>query len=105
MQTFDQALLRRYECGRIACDDALRAASSPHDFKLLVAAAGRTATSMDDLVHAEKDSVTAGPEAVRGSGPLPPAGAARSSPVGAPAWRARLSGFRRAKASVREALR
>jgi hypothetical protein len=30
-------------------ENALRVASSPHDFKLLVAAGGRTATSMDDL--------------------------------------------------------
>jgi twitching motility protein PilT len=49
MQTFDQALLRHYQAGRVALDDAMRVASSPHDFKLLVAADGRTATSMDDL--------------------------------------------------------
>jgi twitching motility protein PilT len=49
MQTFDQALLRHYQAGRVAMDDALRVASSPHDFKLLVAGDGRTATSMDDL--------------------------------------------------------
>jgi hypothetical protein len=30
-------------------EDALRVASSPHDFKLLVAGDGRTATSMDDV--------------------------------------------------------
>ena len=30
-------------------EDALRVASSPHDFKLLVAADGRTTTSMDDV--------------------------------------------------------
>ena len=33
-------------------EDALRVASSPHDFKLLVAAEGRTSTSMDDLADA-----------------------------------------------------
>jgi twitching motility protein PilT len=49
MQTFDQALLRHYQAGRVTMEDALRYASSPHDFKLLVAAEGRTATSMDDL--------------------------------------------------------
>jgi twitching motility protein PilT len=49
MQTFDQALLRHYQAGRVAMEDALRVASSPHDFKLLVAGDGRTATSMDDL--------------------------------------------------------
>ncbi len=49
MQTFDQALLRHFQAGRVAMEDALRVASSPHDFKLLVAGDGRTATSMDDL--------------------------------------------------------
>src|SRR5436190_19174130 len=49
MQTFDQALLRHYQAGRVSMEDALRVASSPHDFKLLVAADGRTATSMEDL--------------------------------------------------------
>jgi hypothetical protein len=49
MQTFDQALLRHYQAGRVSMENALRVASSPHDFKLLVAAGGRTATSMDDL--------------------------------------------------------
>jgi twitching motility protein PilT len=49
MQTFDQALLAHYRAGRVAMEDALRVASSPHDFKLLVAGDGRTATSMDDL--------------------------------------------------------
>jgi twitching motility protein PilT len=49
MQTFDQALLHHYQAGRVTMEDALRYASSPHDFKLLVAAEGRTATSMEDL--------------------------------------------------------
>jgi twitching motility protein PilT len=49
MQTFDQALLRHYQAGRVAMEDALRVATSPHDFKLLVAADGRTSTSMEDL--------------------------------------------------------
>jgi twitching motility protein PilT len=52
MQTFDQALLRHYQAGRVSMEDALRVASSPHDFKLLVAAEGRTSTSMDDLQDA-----------------------------------------------------
>jgi twitching motility protein PilT len=38
MQTFDQALLAHVQAGRISMDDALAAASHPHDFKLLVAA-------------------------------------------------------------------
>jgi len=52
MQTFDQALLRHFQAGRVSMEDALRVASSPHDFKLLVAAEGRRGTSMDDLQDA-----------------------------------------------------
>jgi twitching motility protein PilT len=50
MQTFDQALLRHVQAGRVSMEDAFRVATSPHDFKLLVAADGRTSTSMEDLV-------------------------------------------------------
>jgi twitching motility protein PilT len=49
MQTFDQALLKHLQAGRVSMEDALRVASSPHDFKLLVAADGRKSTSMEDL--------------------------------------------------------
>jgi twitching motility protein PilT len=64
MQTFDQALLKHYQAGRVSMEDALHVASSPHDFKLLVAAEGRTATSMDDLMDASRgaESSSAGPE-------------------------------------------
>ncbi|HET6869220.1 MAG TPA: type IV pilus twitching motility protein PilT [Solirubrobacteraceae bacterium] len=55
MQTFDQALLHHVKAGRVAMEDAIQAASSPHDFKLLVAGDGRTATSMDDLAHTARD--------------------------------------------------
>ena len=63
MQTFDQALLKHYQAGRIAIEDALRVASSPHDFKLLVAAEGRRGTSMDHVAEAH------GPANGRGSAP------------------------------------
>ncbi len=49
MQTFDQALLEHHRAGRVSFEDALKVATSPSDFKLLVAADGRTATTMDDL--------------------------------------------------------
>jgi twitching motility protein PilT len=49
MQTFDQALFAHLKAGRISMDDAMQFASSPHDFKLLVAADGRRGTTMDDL--------------------------------------------------------
>jgi twitching motility protein PilT len=52
MQTFDQALLKHYQAGRVSLEDALHVASSPHDFKLLVAAEGRRGTSMDHVAEA-----------------------------------------------------
>jgi twitching motility protein PilT len=54
MQTFDQALLKHVQAGRVSMEDALRAATSPHDFKLLVAADGRQATSMEDVAEAAR---------------------------------------------------
>jgi twitching motility protein PilT len=55
MQTFDQALFHHLKAGRISMDDAMAFATSPHDFKLLVAADGRRGTTMDDLSQAEGD--------------------------------------------------
>jgi twitching motility protein PilT len=65
MQTFDQALLYHHQAGRVSMEDALRVASSPHDFKLLVAAEGRTATSMDDLVDTGERETGAGPDTLK----------------------------------------
>jgi twitching motility protein PilT len=56
MQTFDQALLRHYQAGRVSMEEALKVASSPHDFKLLVAADGRTSTTMDDVGDKEPEA-------------------------------------------------
>ncbi len=52
MQTFDQALLGHVQAGRVSMEDALRAATSPHDFKLMVAADGQRSTSVDQLMSA-----------------------------------------------------
>src|SRR4051812_13029216 len=41
MQTFDQHLLQHLEAQRITKEEAIHVATSPHDFKLMVAAAGR----------------------------------------------------------------
>jgi twitching motility protein PilT len=41
MQTFDQHLLKHLRGGRITFEEAMRAATSPHDFKLMVAAEGK----------------------------------------------------------------
>jgi twitching motility protein PilT len=40
MQTFDQHLLKHLRAGRITYEEAMTAATSPHDFKLMVAAEG-----------------------------------------------------------------
>jgi twitching motility protein PilT len=54
MQTFDQALFGHLKAGRVSIEDAMRVASSPHDFKLLVQADGRKGTTMDDVAAAER---------------------------------------------------
>src|SRR3954465_5404864 len=53
MQTFDQHLFEHLKAGRVTMEQALQAASSPHDFKLLVAADGKRGTTMDDLADAQ----------------------------------------------------
>jgi twitching motility protein PilT len=59
MQTFDQHLLQHLQAGRITMESAMRIATSPHDFKLMVAAAAKPAGD--------------GPEAtVNGAAPAPP---------------------------------
>jgi twitching motility protein PilT len=91
MQTFDQALLRHYQAGRISMEDALHAATSPHDFKLLVAGDGRTATSMDDIGGFKPESATEeqapAPAPRRPTPPVPAAGPSRNGsapPPGVP---------------------
>ncbi len=53
MQTFDQALFGHVKAGRVTFEDAMRVASSPHDFKLLMQADGREGTTMEDVAVAE----------------------------------------------------
>jgi twitching motility protein PilT len=53
MQTFDQALFGHVKAGRVTFEDAMRVASSPHDFKLLMQAEGRRGTTMEDVATAE----------------------------------------------------
>jgi twitching motility protein PilT len=49
MQTFDQALYDHVAAGRVSVDDAMSVATSPHDFKLLLASQGRRGTTMADV--------------------------------------------------------
>jgi twitching motility protein PilT len=55
MQTFDQALYGHVKAGRVTFEDAMRVASSPHDFKLLMQAEGRRGTTMEDVAAAESN--------------------------------------------------
>ena len=61
MQTFDQALFGHVKAGRVTFEDAMRVASSPHDFKLLMQAEGRQGTTMDDVAVAEEHRGDASP--------------------------------------------
>jgi len=53
MQTFDQALYAHVKAGRVTFEDAMRAATSPHDFKLLMQADGRKGTTMEDVASVD----------------------------------------------------
>ena len=55
MQTFDQALLKHVQAGRVSMEEALRAATHPHDFKLLVAGDGQRSTSVDQVFAGAAD--------------------------------------------------
>jgi twitching motility protein PilT len=50
MQTFDQALLKHVMAGNITEETALGAATSPHDFKLMLQAQGQRASGIEQLV-------------------------------------------------------
>jgi twitching motility protein PilT len=49
MQTFDQALLKHVVAGNITEEVAFEVASSPHDFKLMLAAGGQRASGIEQL--------------------------------------------------------
>jgi twitching motility protein PilT len=70
MQTFDQALLHLHRDGKISMDEALKAATHPHDFKLLVASEGQRSTSVDQI-YSGNETVNRPPP---GPSPGPPPG-------------------------------
>ncbi len=49
MQTFDQSLLGHVMSGRVAEETAMEYASSPHDFKLMLASSGRSASDLSQI--------------------------------------------------------
>jgi twitching motility protein PilT len=61
MQTFDQALLSHVQAGRVAMDDALKAATHPHDFKLLVSSDGQRHTSVESVFREDEPAVSGAP--------------------------------------------
>jgi twitching motility protein PilT len=74
MQTFDQALLYHVQAGRVAMDDALKASTHPHDFKLLVSSDGQRHTSVESVFGDEDEGEPGGepdqpPAAGNGSAP------------------------------------
>jgi len=85
MQTFDQALLHHVQAGRVSMADAMRVATSPHDFKLLVAAEGRVSTSMEDVGGgspvATRSAVLASADATQPTGESPAAAPPESQPA------------------------
>jgi twitching motility protein PilT len=52
MQTFDQDLLAHVTAGRISEEVAYETATSPHDFKLMLAAGGQRASGIEQLSNA-----------------------------------------------------
>jgi twitching motility protein PilT len=70
MQTFDQALYAHVKAGRVSVEDALIAATSPHDFKLLLEAEGRRGTTMDDVPDEKPSRPAAEPPPPAAGGPL-----------------------------------
>ena len=53
MQTFDQDLLAHVTAGRISEEVAYETATSPHDFKLMLAAGGQRASGIEQLASPE----------------------------------------------------
>jgi twitching motility protein PilT len=65
MQTFDQDLLAHVTAGRISEEVAYETATSPHDFKLMLAAGGQRASGIEQLATATEPDTTV-PQGVAG---------------------------------------
>jgi twitching motility protein PilT len=82
MQSFDQALLHHFKAGRVSMEDALRAATHPHDFRLMVSADGERHTSVASIFGSDRTeepgeaaSANGAEPAISGAGGPPPAAA------------------------------
>jgi twitching motility protein PilT len=69
MQTFDQSLFHLHRHGIISLEQALEAASHPHDFKLLVAAEGQRSTSVEHVYGSSTEEEGDEPAAPNGEQP------------------------------------
>jgi len=67
MQTFDQALLKAVMADKITEEVAYDAASSPHDFKLMLQARGRRASGIEQMLRDDEPAETAAPSLAGGS--------------------------------------
>jgi twitching motility protein PilT len=61
MQTFDQALLKHVMAGKIDEETAYLAASSPHDFKLMLQAQGQRASGIEQVLGSEEPAEAGAP--------------------------------------------
>ncbi|MEY2535285.1 MAG: twitching motility protein PilT, partial [bacterium] len=91
MQSFDQHLLKHLQAGRVSFEEAMKVASSPHDFKLLVQAdqrlrhlASRNAPAAEAAAAAEAPAPPPAPEMVADVAPPPLAPPPVEAPVDAP---------------------
>jgi twitching motility protein PilT len=76
MQTFDQALLGHVQQGRVSMEVALKAATHPHDFKLLVSSDGLRSTSVESVIDTAEEPEPAAAGAPSNGGPGVSGGAA-----------------------------
>jgi twitching motility protein PilT len=60
MQTFDQDLLSHVQAGRISEEVAYETATSPHDFKLMLAAGGQRASGIEQMEQVPEGASVAG---------------------------------------------
>ena len=86
MQTFDQDLLKHVQAGRINEAVAMDTASSPHDFKLMLAAGGQRASGIEQIMGNgdEPPAPTEQAPAPAQNGPAAPPGPPPSSAEPAP---------------------
>src|SRR4051794_12539996 len=83
MQTFDQDLLHHVMEGRVSEEVAMDTASSPHDFKLMLAAGGQRASGIEQLIGDEDQQEQRKPPP-GGAPPPPPPPQQQPPPEGGP---------------------